>query len=223
MEPVAERSVLDAMPDFSTAPLERQRQQPQPGRREPEADSEARSGPSQVSFRLHSAALGRSPRTPNATVEDLSGSKEAIVTSALGWSTTPAAGVLIFASGQPSYLWSQIGTAMWQQILVAVHPVACPCLAKVPLPTLLTALICMEQALLGAGAIILAAIFAVTSFGGDGPSSSKRAPPSQQVASWPYPQLRQWCVQCLGPAVSSLTIGSPSMHAVGVAYILHCC
>lgn len=50
---------------------------------------------------------------------------------------------------------------------------------------LLTALICMEQALLGAGAIILAAIFAVTSFGGDGPSSSKRAPPLQQVAFWP--------------------------------------
>jgi hypothetical protein len=53
-EPGTERSVLDAVPDFSAAPLERQRQQPQPGRREPEADSVARSGPSQVSFRLRS-------------------------------------------------------------------------------------------------------------------------------------------------------------------------
>ena len=37
------------------------------------------------------------------------------------------------------------------------------------------------QALLGAGAIILALIFVITSFGGDGPSSSRRSGPTQQV------------------------------------------
>ena len=87
----------------------------------------------------------------------------------------------------------------------------------------LTALICMEQALLGAGAIILAAIFAVTSFGGDGPSSSKRAPPLQQVAFWPCQHLRQWCVKSPCPAVFSSVIASLFMRTVGVACILHCC
>lgn len=37
------------------------------------------------------------------------------------------------------------------------------------------------QVVLAAGAVILAAIFVVTSFGGDGPSSSRRPPTAQQV------------------------------------------
>lgn len=37
------------------------------------------------------------------------------------------------------------------------------------------------QALLAAGAVILALIFVITSLGGDGPSSSERRPPGQQV------------------------------------------
>ena len=109
-EPGVERSMLNAVPDFSAAPLERQRQQPQPGRRELEADSDARSGPSQVSFRLHTAALGRSSSVPNATVEDPSRLKEAIAqTSAPGGCSNPAAGVLTFASERPTYFWSQVG------------------------------------------------------------------------------------------------------------------
>ena len=41
---------------------------------------------------------------------------------------------------------------------------------------------CSIQALLGAGAVILALVFVITSLGGEGPSSSSRPPPAQQVS-----------------------------------------
>ena len=189
-EPGTERSLLGAVPDFSAAPLDRQRQQPQPGRREPEADSDARSGPSQVSFRLRSPpwAKVQNAKCRCGRPTSLEGSCCAYLHARLlqhpccwgahlcRWAAINS----LVPDRQVMDLQSNVAI-----LLVAVCPVVFPCPTTVQLPMLLTALICMEQALLGAGAIILAAIFAVTSFGGDGPSSSKRAPPSQQVAFWP--------------------------------------
>ena len=139
VEPGTERSMLNAMPDFSASPLEQQQQQ---GRQEPEADSSARSGPSQVSSSLYPAALGSMPKTPNATVEGRSHLKEPPrSTSALGWLSTPArAGSRsnrlrkrrqqLGKDRKPSYIWSQIGQGMDSDVATD----ACVCALCGPAP-----------------------------------------------------------------------------------------